>query len=98
MGVLTLVAGDVINQNMTGITVWQPAATVEIMVLTVFIDNNGGRFGLTNGVVNTYQYTSNFNAVNTTLGNVKIGITNSDYWTQTNGTGSTQGFSGIQIK
>ena len=93
-----MASGDVVNQNMTGITVWQPAATVEIIVINVFIDNNAGRWGFTNGVWSTYNYSAVTNFTNVGGGISKIGITNATYWTQNTGTGATQGFSGIQIK
>ena len=93
-----MAVGDIINQNMTGITAWVPAVGIEVIVVNIFIDNSGGRWGFTNGVWSTTNYSAVTNFTNVGGGISKIGITNSAYWTQTTGTGATQGFSGIQIK
>ena len=91
-----LASGDVVNINMNGVTVYQAAVGIEIMVLQVMNDNTWvGRIGFTDGA----QDTVNYSGMGTTIwrGQIKFGITNTQYFLNTP-TVAKSGFSGVQIK
>ena len=93
-----MVVGDIINQNMTGLTIWQPALGVEIMILQVLADNSTGRSGFRDAATITNNYANPGNGYYYDPTRTKLGITNANYFHSSFGTGATQGFSGIQIK
>ncbi len=83
-----MTVGDII----TGTTgAFQPAAGVEIIILTIFNKNNTLDVGVQNGVSNMFNAKGNYNYP---FNQDKIGITNS--WNYYNSGGF--GFTGIQIK
>ena len=88
-----MVVGDVIN---TYVWSFQPAAGVEIMILTQFFSNTNGYFGITDGVSISRNYW-NTTIIPSAKDPVKFGITNTDYY-YTNQASPNGGFSGIQIK
>ena len=87
-----LAVGDIVNANLGGTGAYQPAAGIEIVLLTPL--GNTGNYGFTNGVTNTYVYQEVGNAGRPMY---KIGITNSQYF-YTSTAVAYSGLSGIQIK
>tara|TARA_R110000751_G_scaffold108715_1_gene205410 strand:- start:229 stop:531 length:303 start_codon:yes stop_codon:yes gene_type:complete len=97
-----LAAGDVVNVNMSGVTNYQPAAGVAIVILRSFAGGyfaSGYDFGFTDG---TLQTSNTIECANTTAGDrsfdaSKFGITNTNYYYNAV-PGAIKGFSGIQIQ
>ena len=91
-----MAVGEVISEitaTIGSMVSFQPAATVEIMVL--YIVGNGTLYaGLNNGVIDTYQ-NQTANTGRAIL--IKMGITNSLYL-EINASATGAAYSGIQIK
>ena len=91
-----MAVGDIINDVQAGAYTFQPAATVEIILTTIFTQVDAWVL-LTDGVTSI-----NWNYRNDTASgagidsNIKTGITNSVYLSSTNVSGG--GYTGIQIK
>jgi|TARA_R110000796_G_C14322623_1_gene408037 hypothetical protein len=92
-----LAVGDIINVSTNGVTSWQPAAGIEIIVLKTFSGASPAYMGMSNGTVNPNSYYDRSDTSNSSGTGIKYGITNTlYYYNSINGTES--GFSGIQIK
>lgn len=90
-----LAVGDIINFMATGgVTTYQPASGVEIMILRVMVNATITEAGTTDGINKAVDYYGA--AVPYVYMVPKLGITNTMYYTMS--TGSNRGFSGIQIK
>ena len=94
-----MVAGDVINVNMDGLTSFQPALTVELYIMKQFSRSTSTLMkGFTDGVTTTVNYsTATSAAVNWTDNWSKFGITNTNYF-YTSAAVTEGGLSMIQIK
>jgi len=90
-----MAVNDPVNFYANASNTFQPAAGVQIMILTAFSYSTDSYFGITNGVTNASNY-SNGAYLNRVIGSKYI-ITNTDYW-YVSGIGTEKGFSGIQIK
>jgi len=98
-----MAVSDVISQVNdivdTGFVDFQPAAGVEVMILSTGMELNpvGGNFNIVDGVVNNSTVA---NGDWRSLGTIKTGVTN-DIWFRmhnTSGVTSNMGFTGIQIQ
>ena len=96
-----MAVGDVINETMPSSTTFQPAAGVEIIVLSVFGGSDSvWQWGFTDGTnfARKYQdYIGDRDYTITSMG-IKFGITNTMYYSCDSTDTSSRGFSGIQIK
>ena len=90
-----MVAGDVVNGvNLSGS--FQPAATVEICLVSLQGLGGDVNAGISNGVTNhSNAYNSGVSGTNFSLG-IKFFITNTIYLSRVGG--DNVGYSGIQIK
>jgi hypothetical protein len=86
---------DTINKYFNSVTTFQPAATVEIFILSLFNSSVGMNAGFTDGVNVAEKYLLYSQAGNQSV--PKYIITNTDYF-YVSATNASYGFSGIQIK
>jgi len=92
-----MAVGDVVNGVFgAGISTFQPAASVEVAILSGFgVDSQNLDIGIDNGVIAPNNRSTQSGQMST-ANNVKIMINNSVYLYLNNATAS--GYSGIQIK
>mgnify|MGYP003679608310 FL=1 len=96
-----MASGDVINgfSPVGAILDFQPAAGVEIVVKTCFLNGVSNAPSLTNGTIESNMSTSNTAISGTSLSDVNIFINNTNYLRINSlGGGQYSAFSGIQIK
>ena len=97
-----MAVGDVINEVMPSTTTFQPAAGVEIIILSVFGGaDTSWQWGFTDGSDFARKYQSyNGGTPGYTISSMgtKLGITNTMYYTCDSTDTVSRGFSGIQIK
>ncbi len=89
-----MAVGEAVSVYTNASASFQPAATVEVMVLLTMISTGDDSIGFTNGVSVARAYF--YNGSNSTPW-VKWLITNTDYYL-TDTVAANTGFSGIQIK
>lgn len=98
-----MVAGDIISEiGALGATIsFQPALTVEVIVLSHFPSDTYDTLALTDGVLTAYQYNKGGDTQDVNQSNEKVMINNTNYLTVAGGTlpvTKSFGFSGLQIK
>ena len=89
-----MAVGDIINDVQAGAYTFQPAATVEIILTTIGTSVDAWTY-LTDGVTSEnllYRSNPDYSA----CGNIKVGITNTVYYSSPHAGGGC--YSGIQIK
>ena len=89
-----MTVGDLVFFNATSATTYQPAAGVEIIILSIFVSNSATTYYGTfqSGLVRNRNYSAQLPYANN-----KFGITNTDYF-EFNVLNGNTGFCGIQIK
>jgi len=104
-----MAAGDIVNIHMTGVypagTTYQPAAGVEIIILSMMLNTANTTVGFTDGANYAKNIFSQVAAGSTSNASYqsgepfkqKFGITNAQYLKNDSGA-TNKGFSGIQIK
>ncbi len=91
-----MAVGDPVNVNMSGVTYYQPAATVVIMHFKTYSSLVATYYGFTDGTLITQNHHTAGDYDGVGLG-AKFPITNTNYY-YNNNTGSWSGFAGIQIQ
>ena len=89
-----MAVGDVVNVLLNSATSYQPAAGIQLIIMTQFNGELAYQYGVTNGVLVGINYTA---ADNNMMLTQKIGITNGIYYYISSGN-VNNGFTAIQIK
>ena len=92
-----MAVGDVVNFLANSATSFQPASTVEIIILQVFINQTATEVGLTDGATKAVQYINTASGGFQTMPAKRLGITNTNYFSISPSSANV-GFSGIQTK
>lgn len=93
-----MASGDVVNfvSALNTAIIYQPAATVEVCVTSLFANFPSMNWGITDGTNVAYCRPEVPGGLN--FGNVKVMINNSNYLHINASSGYYNGFTGIQIK